>query len=229
MFGAARYRETHEISSARTMKWLLPLSFGILISLQSSNAQSSEEARATQFIDICLNHLHSCGGRGNEEDVYHIRDHPSLYVRLIKEELGLPLTDSLIEEGHFIREYTLLLPVLWQTYSPEAKSLLKEVYYRSSVRLDSLWAEEERIKAESPLDRVMLRMVGKRLGALHWLNDHTTSYLGYFNDDQILEDAKRRYDVGNETIKAGLVGYIRHFSDRSEVEKWLRERGKWKD
>ncbi|MGH7452722.1 MAG: hypothetical protein ACRENG_15350, partial [bacterium] len=176
-----------------TIWWLSGNMIGMAqISEGEIRADINRVARASHGIDFM-------SGAEIRNILAKIKSTPSEYLSVIRQDLVLPAANDSLADRNYIDYYECLTTLAWQIGNQEAKDLLKQTYFATAERLESLRTELS-IAKEISAPPEEIDLIESAEGAVIYFQGDIIRHLTSLKDNSILSDCLDRIESESHTI-----------------------------
>ncbi len=182
----------------------------LLAWINSTSAQiSQQEARADiQELASAQHGLDQESGAEIMALVEKVKNNPETYLAVISQDLVLPAEKDSLTDEDFNGYYATLVEILKEIGNQEAKNLLKQAYFETADRLDSVSAELVAAIDNSEPQEV-IDLIARAESAVAFLHGGIISVFESLNDNSILLNCLDRLERQNYSIQATMFNYFR--------------------
>ncbi|MGI0016647.1 MAG: hypothetical protein ACREBU_24755, partial [Nitrososphaera sp.] len=181
----------------------------LLAWINSASAQiSQQEARADIQVLVTAQHgLDQESGADILVLVEKVKNNPDPYLAVIRQDLLLPAENDNLADSDFVDHYIVQIAILAEIGNQEARDLLKQAYFETADRLQSLSAELAAARENSEPQEVIDR-IEKAEGAVIDFQQSIISIFADLNDKSILLDCLNRIESEDRSLQSRMLDYF---------------------
>ncbi|MGH7595558.1 MAG: right-handed parallel beta-helix repeat-containing protein [bacterium] len=186
--------------------WLQLLLF-IIISTASAQISQDPIRAEIDTLKAATHGFTSESGAHIERLLQKVRDNPDPYLAIIRQDLLLPAENDNLADSDFVDHYIVQIAILAEIGNQEARDLLKQAYFETADRLQSLSAELAAARENSEPQEVIDR-IEKAEGAVIDFQQSVISIFADLNDKSILLDCLNRIESEDRSLQSRMLDYF---------------------
>lgn len=190
-------------------KYCALIAIFLLAWIDATRAQiSQQEARADiQQLASAQHGLNQESGAYILVLVEKVKNNPEPYLAVISQDLVLPADKDSLTDEDSNGYYATLIEILKEIGNQDAKDLLKQAYFETADRLDSV-SSELVTAIENSEPQEVIDLIGSTESAVAFLHGGIISVFESLNDNSILLDCLDRLERQNYSIQATMFDYF---------------------